>query len=269
MRVGMGLIKNEHGVWHVRKKVPTVLEAAVATLVAASKPRVSWLKETLRTKDPKEAKVRAKPVMMKFDRVLAQAEALLAERPLRANLSDREIQQIADYFYAHALNADEELRQDGSGEDDALFASIHDQLITAGIEFKSPFEIEQPRSGLSNRMMHKIDEDVSIVPPPTKEALARGNIDFIRYELNELLRLFRINLDPHCADYRKAGMALMRAWVRALQDISARQNGEPIETPKLSEPSSQMTDNGEGLGAAYAAWLKAKKRSPSSVREFA
>jgi uncharacterized protein DUF6538 len=69
MLVGMGLIKNEHGVWHVRKKVPKALEAATATVTGASKPRVSWLKETLRTKDQKQAKIRAKPVMMKFDRV--------------------------------------------------------------------------------------------------------------------------------------------------------------------------------------------------------
>src|SRR5262249_49939267 len=64
MRVGMGLVKNEHGVWHVRKKVPKALEAATATVTGASKPRVSWLKETLGTKDQKQAKVRAKPVMM-------------------------------------------------------------------------------------------------------------------------------------------------------------------------------------------------------------
>jgi hypothetical protein len=109
----MGLIKNEHGVWHVRKKVPKALEAVTATVVGASKPRVSWLKETLRTKDQKEAKVRAKPVMMKFDRVLAQAEALLVEHPLRTSLSEKEIRQIADYFYAHELGADEELREEG------------------------------------------------------------------------------------------------------------------------------------------------------------
>src|SRR5262245_14102543 len=139
MRVGMGLVKNEHGVWHVRKKVPKALEAATATVTGASKLRVSWLKETLRTKDQKQAKVRAKPVMMKFDRVLAQAEALLAERPLRTSLSEKEIQQIADYFYAHELGADEGLREDGIGSDLA-FADIHRQLTEAGIEFDTPFD---------------------------------------------------------------------------------------------------------------------------------
>jgi len=77
VRVGMGLIKNEHGVYHVRRKVPKRLEEATARVIGASKARQPWLKETLRTKDEKRAKVLAKPVMMKFDRILAQAAARL------------------------------------------------------------------------------------------------------------------------------------------------------------------------------------------------
>jgi hypothetical protein len=105
MRVGMGLIKNEHGVYHVRRKVPKALEEATATVMDVPKECVAWLKETLRTKDAQQAKVRAKPVMMKFDRVLAQARALLVEHPVRKELTDAEIKQIADYFYAHELGA--------------------------------------------------------------------------------------------------------------------------------------------------------------------
>jgi hypothetical protein len=103
MRVGMGLIKNEYGVYHVRRSVPKALREAVARLKGASTQRVSWLKETLGTKDEKQAKVLAPPVLMKFDRILAQAEALLVEHPVRTELTDAEIKQIADYFYAHRL----------------------------------------------------------------------------------------------------------------------------------------------------------------------
>ena len=71
--------------------------------------------------------------MMKFDRVLAQAEALLVEHPLRTSLSEKEIRQIADYFYAHELGADEELREEGLGSD-PLFLDIHRQLTEAGVE---------------------------------------------------------------------------------------------------------------------------------------
>ena len=73
-------------------------------------------------------------------------------------------------------------------------------------------------------MMHKIEEDVSVVLPAAQEALARGNVNFIRYELNELLQLFRINLDPDCADYRKVALAVIRAEVRALE-VSSRATG--------------------------------------------
>jgi hypothetical protein len=92
----MGLIKNEHGVFHVRKKVPKALEVATARVMGVPKERVSWLKETLGTKDEKQAKVLAKPVMMKFDRILAQAEALLVEHPVRTECNDNtQIAQIA------------------------------------------------------------------------------------------------------------------------------------------------------------------------------
>jgi hypothetical protein len=159
MRVGMGLIKNEYGVYHVRRKVPKALEAAAARVIGAPKERVSWLKETLGTKDEKRAKVLAKPVMMKFDRILAQAEALLVEHPVRTELTEAEIKHIADYFYAHELGADQELREEGVGSD-PIFADVHRQLTAAGIEFKTPFDVpEQTGSGLSDRMMHKVEED--------------------------------------------------------------------------------------------------------------
>ena len=77
MRVGMGLIRNPYGVWHVRKKVPKRLEAAAATILGAPKPRIAWLKKTLGTKDQKRAKILAPPVLMEFDSILAKAEASL------------------------------------------------------------------------------------------------------------------------------------------------------------------------------------------------
>jgi hypothetical protein len=126
----MSIIKNEHGVFHVRKKVPKKLEAAAAQAVGASKPRVAWLKQSLGTKDHKEAKRLAPPVLMKFDRILAKAEALLAELPLRTSLDKREIDRIADYFDAHELAADEEDRREGGSE--ALFQDIARQLDRQG-----------------------------------------------------------------------------------------------------------------------------------------
>jgi hypothetical protein len=64
---------------------------------------------------------------MKFDRILAQAEALLVELPLRTNLDKREIERIAGYFYAYELAADDEERLDGR-DDEAFFQDVARQL---------------------------------------------------------------------------------------------------------------------------------------------
>ena len=77
------------------------LEEAVATVLGASKSRQLWLKRSLRTKDEKRAKVLAKPVMMEFDRVIADAEALLVQHPLRTSLTETEIKQETDAQAGH------------------------------------------------------------------------------------------------------------------------------------------------------------------------
>src|SRR5262249_46622414 len=146
----------------------------------------------------------------------------------------------------------------------------HRQLTEAGVELATPFEVSRASSGLSDRMMHKIEEETSIVLPAVKQALARGNVDFIRYELNELLQLFRINLDPNCPDFRKLALAVMRAEVRAWEAIRARHQGEPIESPKLVEPgATNGPSGGWGLRAAYEGWVKVEPRKKSTQLEFA
>jgi hypothetical protein len=102
--------KNRHGVYYVRKKVPKRLEQPTAELLGNGKPRQVFLKRTLDTKDLREANIRAKPVLIEFDRILAQAEALTVQRPMRTSLDKREIDQITSYFFACQLAADDEDR---------------------------------------------------------------------------------------------------------------------------------------------------------------
>jgi hypothetical protein len=68
MRLLMGIVKDRHGTYCARKKVPQHLEAAVARVLNGRKSRQSWLKRSLRTKDLATANVRAKPVLIEFDR---------------------------------------------------------------------------------------------------------------------------------------------------------------------------------------------------------
>jgi hypothetical protein len=166
MRAIMGIVKNRHGVYEARKKVPKRLEEAAATVLGVPKQRQSWLKKSLGTKDLREANVRAKPVLMEFDRVLARAEALIAQKPLRASLTQAEIERIAELHYANILAEDEEERREGTGSE-PVFQSVARQLADAGIEFDTPFHIGSvPEFGLSDREVYKRGEDMPPRRPP-------------------------------------------------------------------------------------------------------
>jgi integrase len=268
MRISMGLVQNKYGVYHERKKVPKALEEAVALVTGSSKPRVVWLKKTLRTKNLKTAKVRAAPIMMEFDRILAEAEALITERPFRTDLSEKEIERIAQYHYAAVLAEDEEIRRDGTGSE-PLFQSIAHQLIDAGIEFDTPFHIgSTPEYGLSDREMQKRAEDLNAYTGMAENALARGDVSVIREQMDALQRVFRINLDPKSIAYRKLGMAILREDVNAFRAIERRQKGEPIETPAVPSVDYETASGGETIRAAFEGWKKSKAPSPTTLREF-
>ncbi len=96
-----------------------------------------WLKRSLATKEIGEANRRVKAVLIEFDRVIEEAEELLAERPLRDTLSDAEIKQIADRHYAEMLHIDDEETREGTGRDEFM-RSIGKQLDNKGLEYGTP-----------------------------------------------------------------------------------------------------------------------------------
>ena len=266
MRAMMGVIKDRHGTYYARHKVPDRLQETVACLLDNGKPKQVWLKKSLGTKVLSEANVRAKPVQMEFDQIIGRAEAQLKARPLRTSISDIEIKRIADYFYAHELEGDEETREDGRGSD-PLYASVHQQLTEAGVEFTGSYDLKsltlEPGHGLSPRMMRQIEDDTTIVLTATQDELARGDTRRIRYEVDALLEVFQINLDRSCEGYRKLARAVLAAQVKALRAVLARHKGEPVETPPLIEPDQRNGTAATGtLKDALVGWQK--ERSPSA-----
>ncbi len=106
-----------------------------------------------------------------------------------------------------------------------MYASIHEQLTEAGVEFDARYNLQsltlEPGRGLSPRMMEKIREDTEFVLAATQDALARGDIKHIKYEVDELLEVFQINLDPSSKDYFKLARAIQVAFVKQLKAILA------------------------------------------------
>jgi integrase len=232
----MGVVKDRHGTFYARKKVPKNLEAAVAKITDAGKSRVSWLKASLRTKDLKQANVQAKPVLAKFDAIIAEAAASVADRPLRTSLTQREQERMAAYHYALALRDDELSR-------------------TAGFTLPQ-FNEEKANNA---ELLHEV-----------RLALAMGDVSAIEDFIGTLLDLSKINLDLACPDYRRLGMLILGQEVEALEAIARRNQGQPVKTPKLEAPATTAPlETGSGtLTAAYKGWQKAQRPSLATLREF-
>jgi integrase len=260
MRALMGLIKDRHGTYYARHKVPERLQEAVARILDNGKARQVWLKKSLGTKVVAQANVRAKPVQIEFDRLLAKAEAQLKERPLRSSLAHVEIKRIADFFLASALAVDEKRRITGKG-DDLLFVSVDARCAMEALAL-------EPGRGLSPRTMEAIQNDTAFVLATTEDQLARGDIRLIRGEVDELLNVFQINLDPNCADYFKLARAVQVAAVKYLRAVLARQKGEPIETPAVIAPNQEGTPGSGTLKDALAGWQKERAPSPGVLAEY-
>jgi integrase len=264
----MGLMKDRHGTYCARVKVPARLQAAVARVLDRGKDRQSFLKKSLGTKDLKAANVRAKPILAGFDRVFGEAEQLLAARPMRESLSAVEIKRLAEIYYAAKLDTDETARREGTGSEPG-FQSIAAQLTAAGVEFKTPFSIGAlPEAGLSDREVYKRAEQLSWELPLVADALARGHTGVVREELDELLDAYQINLDPTCEAYRRLAMAVLSAHVKALKDIDRRNGGEPVDTPLIPEVLAESGAVGGALRDAFEGWNKERSRPAGTVHEY-
>ena len=263
----MGIVRNRHGVYEAPKKVPKRLEHPTAQMLGVSKTRQSWLKKSLGTKDLREAKIRAKPVLMGFDRTLAAAEALVAERPLRDTLTQAEIDRMAELHYANLLAGDDEERREGTGSE-PVFQNVAHQLTDADIEFDTPFDVGSvPEFGLSDREIYKRGEDLNFTLMMAEAALARGDVSFVLEDLEEYLSAFQIRLDHKSPAFRELGAAVLKAHVKALRAVERRNAGEPIDTPKAPAIIAAHV-SGETLRAAFEGWTKAKARPKDTLNEY-
>jgi hypothetical protein len=163
-------------------------------------------------------------IVASFRKTLDEAEALLAERPLRTSLSQAEIDRIAEFYYATVLAADEDFTTEGHQADEDLVRSVARQLTNAGIEYDMPAPLDAQRLpyGLTNRQVTKRDAELAWYLPIMRGALARGDIGKVGEAMTELLDRFHLNVDPNSIAYRKLGLAVLRAEVRALEALERR-----------------------------------------------
>src|SRR5262249_34523556 len=224
MRALMGVIKDRHGTYYAREKVPKGLEEAVARVLAKGKRRQSWLKRSLGTKSLHEANLRAKSVLMEFDGIIEKARELLKEKPTRTALTRVEIKRMAEYHYATRLANDAAARR-------------HARQIREKFQDEIPPSPNAPAYGLTDEEFERIGRAYRKELKEAQSALARGNIEYVEAEVQELLNdVFHIRLDPASISYRQLSEAVLVEEVKALQALQRPHAGGPIETP--SQPQT-------------------------------
>lgn len=273
MRALMGLIKDRHGTYYAQQKVPERLQAAVARVLGRGKSRQAHLKKSLGTKDLRQANIRAKPVLAGFDRTIAEATALMAkgaaEPLLRTNLNETEIARMAEHVYATALAWDERWRVGGREELRRSEAEIREQLEPGEDlpPFKFPYESQPPHGRSIVLHAHEV-ENLAEDLHDLRSSLALGDISAVEHHVDEALKAFGIKLAPGSLSYPLLGIAVLRAYVRALQDLEKRNAGEPIETPKLPQAALSAPAARGALREALAGWERHRPRPPRTVQEF-
>lgn len=267
MRAMMGLIKDRHGTYYAQKRVPDRLQQAVARVLKSSRSRQVFLKKSLGTKVLAEANRRAKPVLMEFDRALATAEALTAPKQrtvsLRAELNDTEIKRMAEYVYAKTLKWDERFR---FGRDEwKRLEDEHDRLQgTTPDPWVLPYD-QLPPHGFSPAILAEQRALLADDLRDMREYLALGDIAAVEDHTIEALSAFGIDLDRKSSAYPKLGMEVLRAYVRALQDIEKRNAGEPVPTPQVSAPKVFASGT---LREAFDGWKKERERPEGTLYEY-
>jgi integrase len=272
MRALMGLIKDRHGTYYAQRRVPERLQAAVARVLGSSKPRQVFLKKSLGTKGLKDANVRAKPVLIEFDRIIHRATELIEHRnapkpPQRHSLNATEIARMTEAFYGKMLASDEAQRFGGRAHIAELVRWIK---VNEDPNFELPYPIESVREfGWSPEQLAQQRENLVHELDGMREALALGDITAVEDDVAILLGDFQIDLDLKSTSYRELGTRVLQAYVRALEAIEKRNAGQSIETPMLSLATSPTpVTTGGTLRDALEGWKRERERPESTVNEY-
>lgn len=101
-----------------------------------------------------------------------------------------------------------------------------------------------------------------------REQLALGNVSAVQDQVLEALDAFGIDLALDSLSRPLLGIAILRAYVRALQAIGQRNDGNPVETPEALIAAKSAPEAGGTLRNAAAGWERQRARPPRTVHEF-
>jgi len=180
---------------------------------------------------------------------------------------------MSEYVYGKDLEWDERIRVGGRDELQRMLTTIRKEAVAEG---ENPDDIipaypygTLPEYGISAAQLADNREQLVDDLRAMREALALGDISAVQDQVADALDTFGINLDPESASYRPLAVSVLRAHVRALEDIEKRNAGHPVETPVLPRGSlSTAVSGGGSLREAFEGWNKARERPEDTVTEY-
>ena len=231
------LIKHPSGICSAQRKVPERLQTAVPKVLNNGRKRQAYLKRSLGTTVKHQANITIKPVLIDFDRIIREAEALENSKPpARMSLSTAEINRMAEYIYAKTLAWDERIRVGGRDELKRMGIELRKQLLKQeGRDPDPPFYRYEdlPPHGISIEQLNNDREQLEDDLRCMREALALGNVSAVADHTFRSAVRVRHQSRPGQSP-PALGIAIMRSYVGALEDIGKRNEGHPVETPAVS-----------------------------------
>jgi integrase len=151
-----------------------------------------------------------------FGKWLGSVEGRIADirerrsRPGRTVLTAFEIDRVAQLWHAHLLREDEGLRSDG----------------------------------LSERAFLRYGETIDINEDTSAYQMARGDASHLQWEIDDFVASCGFSPDTSSPEYRTLSLRLLKEYRLASKASAARQSGEVVETPKVSEEVAALTVTG-------------------------
>ena len=127
---------------------------------------------------------------------------------------------------------------------------------------------------MSDREFQKTGQTIGIVQAGLKHALARGDTKPVESEVKELLNEMGIKLTSADPDFGRLSLAILKTYVRALDDLGLRQSGDVIDTPPRPSgfvlPAGQSDQDNPPLSQVFEMYKSEKQRlSPKTISDFA
>lgn len=187
--------------WKHPKTGSYYLNRRVPTDVSEAFGKIHVLK-SLGTKDYREAEKRICKMWLSYQQ---EFEKLRAQRQTLQPLREDQAEQLALLWYSDLLEEDDRKRID---------------------------------EGHWDKTLRKSEESLAWTLTPTKEALAKGDVAYISDEMDDWLDGVGYAFERDSLAYQKTGMAFLRSFVKYLEAVRLRNQGEVIDAPQVTLPAA-------------------------------